>query len=192
MTAVRIVRLGLVLLPVLVNVPYSFNSFAQDDGHPDGDVRRRTEAEDAKAREHQDEEAIARSREPWRGEDLTNRAKPEFLDGNALEAKIEAQQQADQWKVKQAQHAWDGHQGDFHKMGITSENDLQSYLENVRTNPDPDLTTPLPRDRHLYAKVTDGKEGVIVIDNPKDIKNGGTAFWVPDVKQKFQQLENSP
>jgi guanyl-specific ribonuclease Sa len=91
MTAVRIVRLGLVLLTVLVNVTYPLTSFAQDDGHPDGDVRRRTETEDAKARERQDEEVIARSREPWRGEDLTNRAKPEFLDANSLEAKIQAQ-----------------------------------------------------------------------------------------------------
>lgn len=65
-------------------------AWAAEGLHPEGrDVRRRLE-DDARGSERRNDEALARSREPWRGQDLTDRPKIEFNDAAGLEAGINA------------------------------------------------------------------------------------------------------
>jgi hypothetical protein len=156
--------------------------------HREGyDVRQRAE-DDAKGNERRDEEAVARSREPWRGQDLTNRPKAEFHDANALEARIEAQKKANQWKINQAEHAWE-RRGDseFRNLGITDSRQLQLHAENIRSHPD--LKKELEGGRMAYGQFHEvgGMKGTIVIDNPK-ADNGGTIMTHNDIRRRMEGL----
>lgn len=81
------------LLLLCLVLPLS-SAWSVDAFHPDANRERRHVEEDARAKERSNEDALAKSRETWRKEDLTNRPKQEFSDLSKLEAKIEAQKNA--------------------------------------------------------------------------------------------------
>jgi hypothetical protein len=132
-----------------------------------------------------------------RESDLTKGKDAEFHDLKTLQAEIRADEAATKqhaedsgvWRANQANHAWEGHQEEFQKIGISDEGRLQAHIDDVRKNPD--VTVILPRGRELYARIDDGVAGTIVIDNPSD-KTGGTAFRTDNVLERVRQIRDAP
>lgn len=82
-TALSLLLLCLVLPPS--------SAWSVDAFHPDANRERRHVEEDSRTKERSNEDALAKNRESWRKEDLTNRPKQEFHDLSQLEAKIKNQ-----------------------------------------------------------------------------------------------------
>ena len=95
-------------------------------------------------------------------------------------------------KKAQAQHAWEGHgENEFKEIGIQDVNELETHIANVRNNPDRSFETRpgVP----CYGKLDgEGAAGTIVIDNPMDAKNGGTAFRSKNMEKRMDRLVYTP
>ena len=183
-----IIRLGLVLLTASIISPYSpQSSWAAEAFHPDGDARRRAEADDARSKERRDEDAIARSREPWRSQDNTNRPRQEFHDGNALEAKIEAQRrQASEAREKIVEnvynHAYEEHSKEY--GSVSSEQFKNIAMEHLEH---PDDKTDL-HNGETTAYWSDKHQSVLIVNNKKP--ESSTMFKPERGKEYYEEQKN--
>ena len=93
------------------------------------------------------------------------------------------------WMQLQAQHAWEGRTDSWTKRSINSASDLEAYIARIRNAPDMKKVLDQRTGRTAYGKYTDNKGGVVVIDNPMDTINGGTAFPTRNIDKRFEDLK---
>lgn len=93
----------------------------------------------------------------------------------------------------QAQHAWKPSSDptrdqQWIRRGINNPEELEVHISNIRKNPD--LSRELEGGRSAFGKfdVKGRKSGTIVIDNPADKINGGTAFPNDDIVKRMGRL----
>jgi hypothetical protein len=195
MFAFRCQRMFLLLACLQLALPL-YGALAQDEGRPvhiHSDERRKvdeTRVEDRGLKDERrgPEKAVTDIERAGREIDIKKNSNGEFVDANRLSDLIKESES--KRKDLQATHSWSGHEAEFGEIGIKSVDALKGYIEEIRRNPDIHMT--LPRGRELYAKFDNGREGTIVIDNPSDKDNGGTAFRNQDARQRVKELSAAP
>jgi hypothetical protein len=183
---------------LLISCEAQSGLLAQEHPKAGYDPRKGVHAEDDLRKDEgrkAEEKEVTRASELARGNERTVKQGTDFHDANYLDKKLNGKQEQsspEAWKANQAEHVWNdkGKQGQFKAVGIDSKEKLSQHLQDVRDNPDIQ-STRIHDNAKYYGKTDKGSDsGTIVIDNPS-AKNGGTAFWTPNVHERFQDVNRS-
>jgi hypothetical protein len=95
-------------------------------------------------------------------------------------------------KQSQAEHAHARHAAEFEKIGVSNPEELRQHIEDVRTNAERSFEHRPGVPCYGKSDAGDGREGTIVIDNPQDAVNGGTAFRNSNIEKRMDRLVYTP